>query len=323
MLFANSPHRCRRESTCWPIQTRNEVLANCSRRLETEFNRRSRSSVPKEASRRTNTPQPSPPVRHPRDSARTSCASKPPLWRSVRLGDFAAQTSHPCERTKKPRGVSHALRGSYLLVRSLSLKFSETPAQLPKFKMECRSQSLGHSASLTKFPPPLSHRGGSQRGTVTLRQRSIRSRRRQRGSKTGERSFEIRDLEMFWITARLRGESHRDQIAEFMPGRFVAEQPHVPSPCRCSATVRQKRHGITAQQRLAAADWEPSKTFNTARPSCSCAILRDAALSRINKSLRRSVVDPLRWRPSTTAPSRRAKELKHSAHLAAHRERLS
>ena len=213
----------------------------------------------------------------------------------------------------------HGVRICWL--RSLSLNFSETPAQLPKFKRECRSQSLGHSASLTRFPPPLSHRGGSQRGTITLRQRSIRSRRRQRGSKTGERSFAINVREMFWITARLRGESHCRSVAEFMPERCAAEHPHAPSRCRCSATVRQKRHGITARQRLAATDSVPSKSLKAARPSCPCAILHDAALSRMNKPLRRSVVDPLRLRRSTTVPPRRAKELKHSARLAAHRER--
>ena len=172
----------------------------------------------------------------------------------MRLGHFSVQPTNRRERTKTPRGVSHAPRGSYLLVEVSQSQFKETPAQLPKFKRECRSQSLGHSASLTKSPPPLSHRGGSQRGTVSLRQRSIRSRRRQRGSKTGERSFAICDLEMFWITARLRGESHRRSFAVFVPERAVSEPQRAHRRCRRKTTRRQKPHGITASQGLASAD---------------------------------------------------------------------
>lgn len=52
----------------------------------------------------------------------------------MRLGNFAAQPSHRRERTKKPRGVSHAQRGSYLLVEVSQSQFKETSAQLPKLK---------------------------------------------------------------------------------------------------------------------------------------------------------------------------------------------
>lgn len=76
-------------------------------------------------------------------------------------------------------------------LRSLSLNFSETPAQLPTFKggvpfaiaWALREPDDDVSTALT--------RGNAQRGTISLRQRSILSRRRQRGSKTGERGFAI------------------------------------------------------------------------------------------------------------------------------------
>ena len=94
-----------------------------------------------------------------------------------------------------------------MLVEVSQSQSKETPAQLPLFKKECRPQKLGHPASLTKQPPPLSHRGDAQRGTIRCCQCSIHFRRRQRRSKTGESGFEshqsitTEDLKMFWITA--------------------------------------------------------------------------------------------------------------------------
>ena len=92
--------------------------------------------------------------------------------------------------TKKPRGVSHALRGSYLLVEvSQSHLRNASAASIIQigvpFAIAWALRKPGEDVSTALT------RGDAQRGTISLRQRSIHSRRRQRGSKTGERGFAI------------------------------------------------------------------------------------------------------------------------------------
>ncbi len=171
---------------------------------------------------------------------------------------FFRPTSHCCERTKKPRGVSHAPRGSYLLVEvSQSHLRNASAASIIQIK-ECRSQSLRHSASLATTSPPLSHgetHNGGQSRCVSARFILAADSGGPKPEREVSRSVDrlaIEGLEMFWNTARLRSESHRRQIAEFMPKQFVAEPPHSSSPCRQTETARHKRHGISARQGLPA-----------------------------------------------------------------------
>ena len=171
------------------------------------------------------------------------------------------RTSHRCEAMKNPAACLTPPRGSYWLVEVSQSQFQETPAQLPKFKKECRSRSLGHSARLARPTPPLSHRGDAQRGTFLvatgarfgLAADSRGPKPEREVSRSADR-FAIDDLEMFWITARLQGESHRREIAVFVPERFVSRSPHSPSPCRRTATTYRKHLGNTARHGLAAAE---------------------------------------------------------------------
>lgn len=48
--------------------------------------------------------------------------------------------------------------------RGLSVSIQRNASAASNVQKECRSLTLGHSASLARSPPPLSHRGGSQRG---------------------------------------------------------------------------------------------------------------------------------------------------------------
>ena len=87
---------------------------------------------------------------------------------------------------EKPRGVSHAPRGSCLLVEVSQSLFKETPAQLPKFQKSAvaiawalREPDDDISAALTQGRHPT--------GTNVLPSGSIRSRRKQRGVPKPER----------------------------------------------------------------------------------------------------------------------------------------
>ena len=210
-------------------------------------------------------------------------------------------------RTKKPRGVSHAPQGSYLLVEvSQSHLRNASAASIIQIK-ECRSQSLGHSASLTTTSPPLSHGEDAQRGTISLRQRSIHSRRRQRGSKTGERGFAIcrsaRDrrsrnvLEHRPSAKRITSPTDRRVRAETIRCR-TATLVEPLSPNRNGSTQTSRNLG-SARTWSGCSGVFPEAPIS-ARSSGPVRRLRDDALSRFDNSLLFRVADSKRFGPSST-----------------------
>ena len=112
-----------------------------------------------------------------------------------------------CERNEKPRGVSHAPRGSYLLVEVSQSQILRNASAASKRKIGVPSLTLGHSARLAKSSPPLSHRGDKQRGQlVAARTRCVFAA--DSGGPKPERvvsrsvdRLAVEDLEMFWHAA--------------------------------------------------------------------------------------------------------------------------
>ena len=172
---------------------------------------------------------------------------------------------------------------------------------------ECRSQSLGHSASLTTTSPPLSHGEDAQRGTISLRQRSIHSRRRQRGSKTGERGFAI------CRSARDRRSrnvlDHRPsakRITSPIDRRVHAETIRCPTATLVESLSPNENGSTQTSRNLGSArtscGWSGifPNAPNTAQPSGRVRHLRDVALSRNDNSLRIRVADSKQFGPSST-----------------------
>ena len=94
---------------------------------------------------------------------------------------------------------------------------------------------LGHPASLTRSPPPLSHRGGTQRGTISLppaldsftpRTAEVQNRRELfRDLLIDLRSKISKCFGSPHIREAIHISSHHGGIAQFVPQRFVAEPP--------------------------------------------------------------------------------------------------
>lgn len=157
--------------------------------------------------------------------------------------------------------MSHVPWGSYLLVDVSQSQILRNASAASKRKMGVPSLSLGHSARLAKPSPPLSHRGDAQRGQLVAASTRFAFAADSGGPKpervvsSSVDRLAFEDLEMFWHTARLRGDlSHRPLFAVFVPKRFVVEPQHRLRPCRETETAQHKHHGIAIWQGLAAAD---------------------------------------------------------------------
>lgn len=175
-------------------------------------------------------------------------------------------------------------------------------------KKECRSQMLGHSASLAKSSPPLSHRGDAQRGTVrcaSARFVVVAEGGDPKLERVVSRSLDqlaIEDLEMFWLTASPRSESQDRSIALTVPERDVTERPHSASSCRRAATARHNRCGLLVRQRLPAASQMQCCLVRATRSRRLLDDFRPVVLSLPDSLLRRSVVVSVRGSLVRTAP---------------------
>ena len=220
-------------------------------------------------------------------------------WRSL------GETERP-QPTKKPRSVSHALRGSYLLVEvsQSHLRNASAASNIQKgvpFAIAWALRKPGEDVSTALT------RGDAQRGTISLRQRSIHSRRKQRGSKTGERGFAI---------CRSTCDRRSRNVLEHRPSakritsptdrRVRAETVR----CRTATLVESlspNGNGSTQTSRNlgSARTWSGwfgifPKAPISARSSGPVRHLRDDALSRFDNSLWIRVADSKRFGPSST-----------------------